>query len=86
MASSLREFLIRKELLTSELNSAIIEYDTLQLMKLQEEKFPFGKYKGEPIDDVLKRTSYCKWLFNETKIFEDGRFADIKQAIMDKLE
>ena len=86
MASSLREFLITKGLLTSELNSAIIEYDNLQLMKANEEKFPFGKYKGEPIDNVLQRTSYCKWLLNETKISDDGRFADIKQAILDKLE
>jgi len=55
-------------------------------MKANEEKFPFGKYKGEPIDNVLQRTSYCKWLLNDTKIFDDGRFADIKQAILEKLE
>jgi hypothetical protein len=51
--------------LTSELNSAIIEHDNLQLMKANEEKFPFAKYIGESIDDVLKRTSYCKWILNE---------------------
>ncbi len=80
-----REFLITKGLLTSELNSAFIEYNNFQLMKVNQNKFPFGKYKGESIDDVLKRTSCCNWLLNETKIFDDGRFTDIKQAILDKL-
>jgi len=81
MASSLREFLIHKGLLTGELNSAIIEYDNLQLMKLNEKTMPFGKYKGESLEKVLKNKTYCNWLLKETEIFNDNRFVDIKEAI-----
>jgi len=40
---------------------------------------PFGKYKGQPIDDLLEDRDYCDWLCDQSW-FED-KYSDLYMMI-----
>jgi len=41
--------------------------------------FPFGRYKGKPIEVVLKDENYCRWLLRDCDFFTkiDPKLRDI---------
>jgi hypothetical protein len=52
---------------------------------MEQTVFPFGKYKGRPINIVLRDENYCKWLLKNCDVLKKNKKYDTMRKLIEKL-